>query len=248
MSSSITLKRTIDQTVRYIYNSPLLYVNSGELAYSIGDEVRQFILGPPFVWRWNRAYAAPITCQAGQSDYTVNLPNFGFLEKAWIAYPGIDTNTPTSDGIQITKELEVKENLAQGTVLGQPAYISVVEDDNNGNITFRLLMIPDQQYSLNLTYQQSAPSFGSVNDTWAPIPDYLSYLYFSGFRSFAFEYKGDERFAFARQEFMRLVVAASDGLTDTQKALFLGDKIANQRQLQGGAETGQMARNSRGGR
>src|SRR5690242_16602528 len=93
MPSSITLKRTVDMTQRFIYNAPLLYVNSGELAYSIGDWVRQLILSPPFVWRWNRGFVDPIVCIVGQTDYQVSIPDFGFLEKATIIQPPGSGNT-----------------------------------------------------------------------------------------------------------------------------------------------------------
>ena len=325
MASTNTLKTTIDITSRYIYNSPLLYTNSGSLAYSIGDEVRQFILSPPFVWRWNRAEATPITCTIGTTDYTLNIPDFGFMERAWIAFPvagsnslniisatrssnivtltlggnpaeygfwggqtitvgnvtdtsydgymafqitsitsntivynQVGTNSTTVGGIainyantstnpQLTKELTINESLAQETVLGQPAFISVINDDNNGNITFRLMMPPDQQYILYVIYQKCSLSFGSTTDTWAPIPDYLSYLYNKGFLAKAYEYKGDERFAFARQEFYKMVLSAADGMTDTQRNIFLEPKIITQRESAGEAQKGQQAKQGRGG-
>ena len=322
MASTIPLQKTIDLTTRYIYNSPLLYVNSGDLAYSFGDEVRQFILAPPFVWRWNRAEAVPITCIAGESDYDVNIPDFGFIERAWIAFPPVGgnsmniltatrnanivtlvvggnpvqygfgggqtisianvtdgtfngyqafqitqitantisyaqtgSNTTTTGGIvinynststnpQLTKELEVSNSLAQETVLGQPAFISVVEDDNNGNVTFRLMMIPDQQYTLYIIYQKAAPSFGAATDTWDPIPDYMSYLYNAGFLAKLYEYKGDERFAFTYQKFLNMVVATSEGLKDTQKNIFLEGKLNTARE-QGDTQTSQIGRAAR---
>ncbi len=324
MASNIPLKTTIQIASRYLYNAPLLYVNSGALAYSLGDEVRQFLLSPPFVWRWNRAEITPITCLAGKSDYSVNVPDFGFIERAWIAFPPqggnsmniltatrsanvvtlvvggnpvlygfgggqtitvanvtdgtfngyqafqitsitantisyaqTGTNSTTTGGVvinynststnpQFTKELEVSNSLAQETVLGQPAFISVVEDDNNGNITFRLMMIPDQNYTLYVIYQKSAPSFSSTEDTWEPIPDYMSYLYNKGFLAKAYEYKGDERFAYTWQEFMKLVVSANEGLSETQKNIFLEGKINTARE-QGTLAANQQARQGRMG-
>ena len=324
MASTIPLKTTIEIASRYIYNAPLLYVNSGALAYSLGDEVRQFILSPPFVWRWNRAEALPITCIAGQSDYTVNIPDFGFIERAWIAFPPqggnsmniltatrtgnvvtlqvggnpvqygfgggqtitvanvtdgtfngyqafqitnltantisyaqTGSNTTTTGGVvinynstsqnpQLTKELTVSNSLAKETVLGQPGFISVVEDDNNGNVTFRLMMIPDQNYSLYVIYQKAAPSFGATTDTWAPIPDYMAYIFNKGFLAKAYEYKGDERFAYTWQEFMKLLVSANEGLSETQKNIFLEGKLNTARE-QGALASTQQARQVRGG-
>ena len=54
-----------------------------------------------------------------------------------IAAQSTPTITPNGQPLP-TKELEVKDSLAQESVSGQPAYISAIIDDNNGNITFRL--------------------------------------------------------------------------------------------------------------
>ena len=325
MSSTIQLKTTIQRTSRFIYNSPLLYVNDGSVGYSIGNDVRQFILSPPFTWRWNRNSVAPITCQAGQSDYSVNIPDFGFIERAWVTYPITGGNSmniltatrsggtvtlqvngnpvlfgfqggqtitvgnvsdPTYDGFQsfqissitvntivysqsganstatggvvvnyssnntnpqITQELTVSETLAQSTMLGQPGFISVINDDNNGNITFRLLAPPDQNYILNIIYQKAAPIFQNVTDTWAPIPDYLSYLYNAGMLAKGYEFKGDERFGFAWQAFLKLVIGAADGLTDTQRNIYLEPRIITAREQSGAQITGNQAKAGRGG-
>jgi len=324
MASTIPLSKTVEYTKRFIYNSPLFFTNNGTLAFSIADDVRQFILAPPFSWRWNRGIVPPITCQAGQTDYQVNIPDFGWIEKSWIVYPVVGGNSinvitatraggivtlqvngnptnygfsagqtitvgnvtdPSYDGFQSfqitqlgantivyaqagvnsvstggvavnyvstnansqqTKELEVKESLAQESVLGQPAYISAIADDNNGNVTFRLQGAPDQQYVLNIIYQKTPGTFEATSDTWTPIPDYLSYLYNSGFLSKAMEYKGDERFGFEHQQFLKQIVAANDGLTEGQKSIFLGDRL-NVAREQGSLQSSQQARNSRGG-
>ena len=337
MASTIPLSKTVDYTKRFIYNAPLFFVNDGTLAFSIADDVRQFILSPPFSWRWNRGIVPPITCQAGETDYQVNLPDFGWIEKAWILFPsapgnpvqiynslnilaisasagvvtailegnplsfgfslgqtisvqnvtdstfngfqnlvvsGIGPNSisyakvgtgASSDGGLVfniatqsipiitpngqalpTKELEVKDSLAQESILGQPAYISAIIDDNNGNITFRLQGAPDQQYELNIIYQKTPGKFSATSDFWEPIPDYLSYLYNSGFLAKGLEYKGDERFAYEHQQFLKQVLAANDGLTEEQKSIFLGDRLNVSRES-GSLQSSQQARASRGG-
>jgi hypothetical protein len=337
MPSTIPLSRTIELATRYNYNAPLLYVNSGALAFSLGDEVRQFLLSAPFGWRWNRAEVAPITCLPGVTDYTVNIPDFGWLERAWILFPsaagtpiqvfnsmnilsitavagvvtatvngnplnfgfkigqtisveqvtdttfnafqtlqisglGVNTITYSQAGTGITssggiifnisnltvpvitttgqplptKELSISNTLAQESVLGQPGFISVIADDNNGNITFRLMMAPDQAYTLYIIYQKAAPTFGAVTDTWDPLPDYMEYIFNKGFLAKAYEYKGDERFAFVWQEFLKMAVASNDGLSETEKNIFLEPKIITARE-QGSLQSSAQARQSRGG-
>lgn len=323
MSSTIKLSQTISLASKYIYNSPLLYTNDGELAFRAGDFVRQFILSPPFAWRWNRGFAEPIQTVIGQTDYTISVSDFGWLEKAYITFPStglfttdiqiasrssnvvtlqlgtnpqilgfstgqivtvadvtdssfegyqkfyvteLGSNTiqyaqvgpdatsmggklsyliPSTSNTLQTKELEVKPNLAVESVLGLPAFICPIGDDNNGTITFRLMPAPDQVYTLGINYQRSAPTFSKLSDTWSPIPDYLSYLYTSGFISMAYEYKGDERFAYSRQQFFRQVLAASDGVEDSIKNIFLEPKLIADRQAQNIQQMGTLARQGR---
>lgn len=240
MASTIQLKTTIDIASRFIYNAPLLYVNDGALAYSIGDYVRQFILAPPFAWRWNRGFLPPISTIVGQTDYTINIPDFGWLEKATLVYPPSGETDPLK-----SIELSVKSVLVGETYQQTPAFISAVGDDNNGNITFRLMGVPDQVYSLYIIYQKAAPTFSSTTDSWEPIPDYLSYLYNLGFQAKTYEYKGDERFAYINQEFLKQVLAACDGLSENAKNIFLEPKISFQRDLQNALQTGTIARQGR---
>ena len=309
MASTIQLKRTVELASKYIYNSPLIYSNDGELAYRMGDYVRQFILAPPFAWRWNRGFYSFNTV-VGQTDYTLPISDFGWLEKASIALPpysfivdnvlsitrasNIVTATLQSDpanlgfqggmtftvanvtdtsfngsqafvvsqisgntmqwyqaganntstggqimypvsngtGLLKTQELEIKNPLAPVTELGLPAFIGSVGDDNNGNITFRLQISPDQVYNLNLIYQRSAQTFSSLTDTWWPIPDYMIYLCDSGYLAQAYQYKGDERFAFAQQEFLRQVLAAQEGSIDAKRNIFLERQVDTARTSQ----------------
>lgn len=241
MASNIKLQTTIDIAQRYIYKAPLLFVGDGNLAFSIGDRVRQFMLSPPFAWRWNRGILPPIQCQVGLTDYTVNIPDFGWIEKAWLVFPQ-NQGQPAQ-----VKELTVLNNLAQEGTQNQSAWISSVYDDNNGNVTFRLMSPPDQSYQLYINYQKSSKTFSKTTDTWEPFPDYMSYLYNQGFLAFAYEFKDDERFAFTYQQFLRQVVAANDGLTDTQKNIFLEGRLITQRENQGSAQGGQLARQGRSG-
>jgi hypothetical protein len=219
MPSTVTLDRTIRLTERYVRLAPLTFVNQGDPAFSGADAIRQFILSPPFGWRWNRGFLPIIIATPGTQDYQVPAPNFGWIERAVLNFP------ITNDGSGQSIELEVKMDLGYNTVPNQPTQISAIGDDNNGNITFRLSPPPDQAYSIRIVYQFSAPTFGATTDTWAPIPDYLSYLYNLGMRAMAYEYTGDERFSFAYQMFLRQVVAANDSLTDTQRNIFLEHQV-----------------------
>lgn len=234
MPSTNTLDRTVRLTERFLLLAPLTFINQGDPAFSMGDSVRQFILSPPFAWRWNRGTVTPvITCVAGQQDYVVNLSNFGWIERAVLNFP-----IPQGGTAQAV-ELEVKTDVGFEATPNQPTQISAFADDNNGNITFRLSPPPDQAYTINIIYQLAAPTFNSMLNTWSPIPDYMSYLYNQGMRAMAYEYLGDERFTFTYQMFLRQAVAANDGLTETQKNIFLEHQIISQTEQQRASITSQ---------
>jgi hypothetical protein len=252
------------------------------------------ILGPPFAWQWNR-YTAQFTASPGQTDYSVSIPSFGWLEKATRTFGGL------------TKEIQIATSLAVSTDQDAPFEICPVFDDNNGNITFRLLAAPDQAYVINLTYQ-GAPNFltslygaplvltsvaaasgnttvytgpalsspqvnqyyqvsgfvapstannglyyatasgptsitlqnpngvavtaaGTVAPatTWAPIPDKYNFLYERGMLAHLHGTYDAATYAMELELFFRQLVGCSEGLSDTAKAIFLLDRLAQLR-------------------
>jgi hypothetical protein len=221
MASTIQLQRTVNVTSTFLRGVPLTGVQgfANEPAFTVADEVRQFILGPPFAWRWNRKTQA-IATAAGQQDYQKSLGDFGWLESA--SYTDGTTTHPLTPVLML--EPDTQQN--------PPQSVAAFVDDTAGNITFRLLPVPDAIYTVTVQYQAAAPLFKNLSDLWAPIPDYFSYLYTQGFRAKIYEYRSDERFAFAEQLFVRQVIAANAGLTDSQIDVFLGERLAMQRQTQ----------------
>lgn len=240
MPSTNTLERTI-ALARSFCGLRLLTSIGGatnEPAFSNGDWVRQFLLSPPFAWRWNRA-TTTISLVAGQQDYPVNLTDFGWLEKGSITY--------TANNQTITKELLVDNNLSVSSAQELPVHVSAYFDDDNNDITFRFLPIPYPTLIpaiATIIYQKRAPMFQTISDSWAPIPDYLSYLVNQGFIAKSYEFINDERWGPALQLFIRQVVAANNGLSDTQVNIFLSERIntARQQAAELGAQGGRPGR------
>ena len=227
MASTISLQRVIDYCRTYTQLRPLVGIGNIptsplEPALTIGDWTRQFMLAPPLAWRWNRTVVQPIPLVAGTFDYKVTgLSNFGWIEKAKIVDPTTKQN----------KELVAVPTLMPDLVTNEPTYISPIADDGQGNITFRFSPTPYQQYDAYIIYQNAAPSFSALSQTWAPIPDYLYYLYSEGALVKAYDLATDERFSAAFQIFMRDLVAVNDGMTDMQKNLFMQNTLATQREV-----------------
>lgn len=235
MASTYTLTRVSNYCGQFVRRIPLTFTNNNDPAMMIGDWVRNMILQPPFAWRWNRSLVPPITCVVGQTDYQVNLPTFGWIEKATVF-------NSTSDQ---AFALSVAMNLDQEVIENRPMSISPYLDDNNGNITFRLSPAPDQAYTLNIIAQNASPKFGTLNDTFAPIPDYFQNIIQQGFLAKTYEYAGDERFAAASQLFVRSLVAANGGLTQTQVNIFMADQLSTAITQANGMQTSQAATQSR---
>jgi hypothetical protein len=190
---------------------------SNEPALSMGDWVRQAMLAPPYAWRWNRITPYPTLSisTAGGQDYSTSITNFGWLEKAVISTTGV------------VKELFIRDSLAIDTTTSEPTAIAVQTDDNAGNIGFRIFPTPDQAYTVTLIAQSQAPLFTATTGTWTPIPDFLSYIYNTGFMAKAYEQKGDERFAYIMNNFFQMLNSHHAGQGETQQNLHLRNRMAD---------------------
>lgn len=230
MASTIQLARTIARSQQMIRLAPLTFAANtyNDPAFSNADWVMQEILSPSLGgWRWNRSSAtiqAPtFSTIVGQTDYVVSLPTFGWIEKA-VAYDTADGNKGY--------ELQVALILGAEAGTGQPARISAQYDNGAGEITFRVFPAPNKIYSVVVDYQNSAPQFTAPTQTWSPIPDYLSVVYNSGFDGKAYEYMNDPRYQGAMQIFYTNAAAYAEGLSETQRNLWVQDKLNSIREMQ----------------
>ena len=121
------------------------------------------------------------------------------------------------------KELGIQLNLSRDTVTSCPRFISAQADDNQGDVTFRLMPPPAGAYPIVVQYQRLHQPFTSLSNLWGPIPDRLFYTYSMGVLALAYLYKGDERYASTSQKFITGVLAYYGGLTETQKNQFLAN-------------------------
>lgn len=149
------------------------------------------------------------------SDYVNAISNFGYIEKASL--------TTTAAPITVTVIPNVGEAKATSDVgTGRWQYIYAFSDDNAGNITFRPFPgIPDALYYCDLVFQGAPPLFTSIGTNVWPVPDRYASLYQTGFLAFTYLFVDDARAAFMLQRFAAGLLAASDGLDDTQKNAFL---------------------------
>ena len=227
-SSTIQLQRTINRSSQFARLEPLLFASNtnNDPAFSNADWVKQTILAPPFGWRWNRTIegtpsAPAFATTVGESDYSLSLPNFGWLEMA-VLYD-------LQSGYVAT-ELQVELLKGEDTLPNVPQRIAAQMDDGAGTITFRIFPAPDQVYNVVLLYQNAATLFTNVTNTWTPIPDYMSYIVNDGFDYRTFTYLADPRAQTSGQNFYQSLAAMAEGLTESQRNLWLQDRLNSIRQ------------------
>lgn len=223
MPSTIQLQTTVNWASAFVNFEQLNLGSGNEPAISNANIILSTLYGPPFKWNWNRVPVGPITCIAGTQDYLVSISNFGFLEAASAAISGTSFAIP-----------EIKQELTVGAELGRPKSIAAQMDNNSGSVTFRFLPVPDQAYSVTPYIQQSPTLFSALATVW-PVPDKFEYIYSYGFLALSMAYANDDRFQVFNQKFVGHLLGAQQGLTETERNLFLDtwNLIARQEQLVG---------------
>lgn len=221
--TTVTIQDTINYNAAFIVQRPQTGVGGTPLqpALTAANYAMATILAPPFIWEWNRVVSvAAITTIAGQSDYDVDIEDFGFLEKATLVISGAPANTPPN------YELEKFGLLSKDGEQNRPQKICVLSDDNDGIITFRLFPAPDDIYTIDLDYQKAPVQITTLGSTtWAPIPDKMQFLY-EGCMLAKMQMMYNQQLALSNLEiFFRQLVGAAEGLTETQKAIFLEDAL-----------------------
>lgn len=143
--------------------------------------------------------------------------SFGWIESTSVQ----DTNPVTSQFEW--KEINSKIGLGLDSAQSLPNNVSAQFEDSNGNITFRLMPVPDKAYPVAITMQQKAPVMVGMPSTWTPVPDGFSRIYNWGFLALMYMYADDNRFTVANQKFISNLLSTNEGLTETEVNIFLNN-------------------------
>ena len=155
----------------------------------------------------------PIGLSNGSISY-----NFGWIEGA-----SVKAQLP-NDNRQVWKEISPKIWLGVDSARSRPHSISAqFLNETNGSVTFRIMPTPDQAYPVSITIQQPPPLFTKLDQTWSPVPDQYSHIYNWGLLSLLFMFADDPRFQFANQKFIAHLLSANQGLTDTERNIWLNN-------------------------
>ena len=179
--------------------------------------------------------AGTFTCLTTQ-DYTIALPNFSHIEHASVLDISA-TGAPVK-----WWELSVKNNLSLESSKNRPQFIGPHVEDAAGNMTFRLASAPDKAYPVSLHVQLAAPAITSINQTWAPLPDFMEYIYEWGFLALMWQFADDNRAGDANNKFKAGILARAEGLTEEERNIFLNNWEA----LYQSAQAKQMGTQARG--
>ena len=120
-------------------------------------------------------------------------------------------------------ELTVKNNLSLESSKNRPLFLGPQTEDANGNITFRLASSPDKPYPVSIHVQLAAPAITSMNQTWAPLSDFMEYIYEWGFMALMWQFADDPRSQVANSNFKAGILARAEGLTEEERNIFLNN-------------------------
>ena len=208
-----TLQTSINWAACFVGQIPLSAGTGNEPALSCANMILDTILGPPFRWAFNRN-TSTLALISGTQDYTAALTDFGFLERA--------TLTPSSGTIFEIKD--IYNNLA-GPVAGDSGRSNAIYAQSNVfgvSQSFRFLPVPNAAYTCGLVYQKLPTHMTATTNGWSGIPDQYSNIYNTLFLADMFELAyNDQKAAYYRQRGVLSLLALAEGLTETDKNMFL---------------------------
>lgn len=222
MASSYNIESTVKFAAPILRYTPLA-IRGEEPALTAANIVLQTMLGPPFVWPWNRNITDG-TLTAEEQDVDIAIADFHFLEKCALSATGAAKYRECEHRIVLSLD---------GSEPSQPGYVSTLLDDGAGGITFRFQPPPDVDYDANFIYQKTPPIITSLGATWSPVPDQYGYIYNWLFLGAMAVLLDDARWLNFNLRGIAHLLGAQQGLSDTEKNIFITKYLADLAQLQG---------------
>lgn len=178
----------------------------------------RFFMAPNFVRVADKLFTASFnqiglgTPQGADTPFITNPNNTVNAPVYWADGSNQPTSPMDSTGVAMVQYLVVNTltgNLVTNSGAAGPG------------MTFRLLGVPDQVYTVTLTYQKKPVLMASLTDGWSGIPDAYSDIYNNLFLADALEIAKDTRAAIYRQRGVAALLAKSEGLSQMQINAFL---------------------------
>lgn len=215
MSTTLSIMDSLVFVSTLIKNQRL-DINNQKPGLNMANNVLGVMLGPPFIWRTNRASFQLAISTAAKTDYGLSVYDLGRIETQWL-----------TDAAGNEFELKGAQSLAKVSAKRRPMSVAPVYDDGNGHLTFRFNSVPDQVYTAWFDYQRRAPTVTSFAQTFAPVEDEFAFLFQKGMLSEGALLVSDARFTIWRREWIAGLLATQDGLDEQAKSIFY-DQMMNQ--------------------
>jgi len=217
---STTVQNLIDFAQPFIQYSPLAVGTGNQPALGIANELQIMITNPPFTWPWNRAENSSQTLTAGTQDYTVNITDFGFLERVTLKDP---------DTQQIFEIFDVYNNLSRGvasTTSNQrtrPNSCAVQIVTYGTSVKFRFMAVPDKAYVATFIYQKLVAPLTALTSTGGTlvIPDQYIDIFNNLFLGEAMSVVDEVKATLYRARGVAGLLSKAEGLTQMQINAFL---------------------------
>lgn len=166
MAASVTVNQTIAYTQAYLNWANLTIGTNNEPAMTAANIALQTIVGPPFVWPWNRTTVNFLASQAVQ-DYNVALANFGFLESATLQMAGVITSVTITSNVAVFTAVNNFSALPNG---GQGATVVTSGCTTSSlNGSFPLVGATATTFTVNITHANLTESESGATAIAGPI-------------------------------------------------------------------------------
>jgi hypothetical protein len=238
---------TLQQSVNYAQAKlntyiPLTAQTGNEPAMTIANEVVCFMNSAPWTWPTNRNENSSLLTIGGTQDYVVTIADFGFLEKATLT-----DQSGISHDVTRVYNASVLGISTQQTKRPDAVCVKIVTPGTS--IAIRFMSATDGVYTVTLTYQKAPVFFTSLSQDWfaqCNIPLYYMDIFNNLFTAECFLVNGDaQEAAMYRRRGMAALLAKSEGLSEMQKNMILGQAMYSDLQTMAAAIRTQTAQQAR---
>jgi hypothetical protein len=149
MAATKSLQDSINWVQPFLNWANLTIGVNNEPAITSANQALQTIVGPPFVWPWNRNFANFITT-AGVQDYNAAISDYGFLEGATLELCGVITSVTVTSNVAVFSAINGFASLPDGGVNQTVTTTGCTTSAFNG--TFVITACDATTFTVNLTH------------------------------------------------------------------------------------------------
>src|SRR5579859_5026179 len=168
MAATITLNQTINFAQPFLDWANLAIGTASEPALTAANMALQTIVGPPFVWPWNRSTVNFLTTQ-GVQDYNASISDFGWLESVSIQAAAVITSVTVTSNVATFTAIN-NFSAIPNTNGGAGATITISGCATSAlNGTFTLVSATATQFVVNITTGNVTESESGAKAVAGPI-------------------------------------------------------------------------------